>query len=138
MRYRKLSYRYTEVTARRGLQRLGDLWEISRQIFLAQREWRPAFDLYESDGSLSVKVELPGIAEENLEIVFYADALVISGTRPWEMADASALFHAVEIRYGPFHLEIPVLARVDWERVEIQYTSGFLQVRIPKKQESPP
>lgn len=136
MRYRRLSYRYTEVVHWPGPQ-LGDRWHW-RTLELASPEWRPPADLYEASDRLVLKVELPGVSLEQVQVTLFEDALVIEGSRECPLPEAEQVgggpirFLAAEIRYGPFRLEVPVPASVDRDRVAASYSDGFLFVTLRK------
>ena len=131
MRYRWIRYRYAEVVQSVEPQPLEELWGSRRRVMMARPQWRPPVDLYETEEDLIIKVEIAGLREEDFEITLYDDILVIEGVRSWQLSDA-ARFHAVEVRYGPFRVEVPVLLNVDRERVNARYELGFLCVTLPK------
>lgn len=131
MRYRWIRYRYAEVVRDVAPQPLEELWGSRRRVMLARPQWRPPVDLYETAESLIVKVEIAGLREEDFEMTLYDDTLVIEGVRSWLLSDA-ARFHAMEVRYGPFRVEAPVLLNVDREQVSARYERGFLYVTLPK------
>lgn len=130
MRYRWIRYRYAEVVQDAEPLRIEELWT-RRRVKLARPQWRPPVDLYETEDGLVVKVELAGMREDDFEITLYNDTLVIGGVRSWRLSDA-ARFHAMEVRYGPFRVEVPVPFEVDRERVSARYELGFLDVTLPK------
>ncbi len=138
MRYRRLSYRYTEIVSALGPGPLGDPWQARLPVTLARTYWRPPVDLYETETAFIVKTEVAGMAEEDFEVLLYEDTLVIEGTRPWEQPGEEARFHAVEVRYGPFRVEVPIRASIDRDRVEARYERGFLVVMLPKAEEPTP
>lgn len=136
MRYRRLSYRYTEVIHQPGPQ-IGDRWRHWGFLELASPQWRPPVDLYETGEEIVLKVELPGVSIEDLEVALFEDALVIEGSRscplPAEGASGGPIrFLAAEIRYGPFRLEIPTPAPLDRDRISANYQDGFLFVTLVK------
>lgn len=132
MRYRWVGYRYAEVVRDAGSQTLGDPWGGRLSITLARPHWRPPADLYEVPEGLIVKVEVAGLSDEDFDLTLYDDALVIEGVRAWSLSTDAGRFHAVEVRYGPFRLELPLLIQVDRERVRARYDLGFLTVTLPK------
>ena len=132
MRYRWVSYRYAEVVREIGPQALGDPWGTRPLITLARPQWHPPVDLYETPGELIVKVEIAGLSEEDFDITLYDGTLVIEGVRSWKLSTDVTRFHAVEVRYGPFRVALPLLTAVDQERVRARYDLGFLNVTLPK------
>jgi HSP20 family protein len=132
MRYRWLRYRYTKALGGIGPNPLGNLLGTRLTMILGQPQWRPSIDLYETDSTLIVKVEAAGMSEEDFDVTLYDDTLVIEGERPWKLAPEETRFHVVEVRYGPFRVEVPVRMPVDRERVSARYEQGFLYVLLPK------
>lgn len=139
MRYRWLRYRYAETVSRSGPQLLiGDLWSLQLPVTLAQPQWRPSTDLYETPTALIVKIELAGMNEEDFEITLYDDTLVISGTREWQLPEDKTQFHVVEVHYGPFQIEVPLQVAIDREGVEARYDRGFLYITLQKAEVQAP
>jgi HSP20 family protein len=136
MRYRRISFRYTEVVTRQPVRLFGDPWGLPSRPTVARREWKPPADLYETDGAYVVRVELAGVAEEDLDITLYADALIVEGVRRCEPGGA-ARYHAAEIRYGPFRLEVTFPGPIDHEHVGARYDAGFLLLTVAKPEGTP-
>jgi HSP20 family protein len=93
--------------------------------------WRPAADVSESADRVEVVVDLAGVEEEDVDIQLFEDALVIEGVRRLP-GSHRGVYHAAEIRHGPFRLEVRLPARADADRVEATYERGFLTVSLPK------
>jgi HSP20 family protein len=137
MRYRRISFRYTEVVTRRAAQSLGQPWGLPTRPTIARPEWRPPADLFETDDAYMVKVELAGVAEDEIDVSVYADALVVEGERRCGTG-GDVRYHAAEIRYGPFRLEIGFPRPIDCERVSATYESGFLLLTVGKAEGTGP
>ena len=92
--------------------------------------WRPPTDLYETEESCVIKVEVAGMRDEDFEVAFENNVLLIHGHRP-DLNEKRA-YHQMEIRFGRFEIamEIPVL--VDIERAVAEYKDGFLVIILPK------
>jgi HSP20 family protein len=148
MRYRYVTYRYIEGShegSRLQLERhyrqlLQDALRQSQQAVVHRSTtWRPLADILESSQMMTVKVELAGMKEEDIEVTLYEDALVISGDRRDEHDGYENLsYHEAQIRYGPFRVEVFLPYPVDREAVSARYENGFLWVDLPKLPESKP
>jgi HSP20 family protein len=92
--------------------------------------WRPPTDVYETEGAVVVKVEIAGMAREDLAVSLDGRKLTIRGVR----RDASAKlgYQQMEIQYGYFETEVLVPRAIDEDGVEATYQEGFLSVRLPK------
>jgi len=99
----------------------------------ATTPWRPAVNVYETDGEIVVVAELAGVNPEDVTVQFEPGRLHVSGRRR-EMAPPNArVIHRMEIQSGPFAFEVPLPARVDAEGAEAACHNGFLEVRLPKR-----
>src|SRR6266498_657968 len=86
IRYRYVTYRYTDGSQqqldRHYRQLLHDALRQSHQSILQRSAtWRPLADIRESAEMMTIKIELAGMREEEIEVTLYEDALVISGER---------------------------------------------------------
>ncbi len=106
----------------------------SHSISRRSATWRPPTDLHETEDAYFVKIEIAGMAEEDIEVTLYEDAVVVSGVRADESLPAEgASFHEAQIRYGPFQAAIPLPTPIRRAGAEARYANGFLRLRLPKK-----
>ena len=134
MRYKRVSYRYSLLFTSGGPQPLGGSWLAQHWgVQLAQPVWRPSADVYETEDTIEVVVELPGIEPEEVEVLLFEDALLIEGDRKVQCCDASGFYHTAEIRQGRFRLDVPLETSVDAERVDANYEQGLLRITLRKK-----
>jgi HSP20 family protein len=136
MRYRRLSYRYTMVMRSGQTWPLGDIWQSDQPRLLVQAGWRPDADMYETETTVEITVDLAGLEEEDFEVQLFEDVLVVEGRRALPSCHQGAVFHAVGIRQGPFQVAVPLPAPVDPEHVEARYDRGLLRVTLPKRGET--
>lgn len=98
----------------------------------------PFIDLTESEDAILVKVELPGIDPEDLDISVTRTALTITGERRSESVEKSAHGHRVERRFGSFSRTVRLPHRVHVEDIKATYKNGILELIMPKlERESP-
>jgi len=88
--------------------------------------WVPNTDVYVTEGSLVVKVELAGMRKEDLELTVEGNRLKISGQRPDGCRAPKCTFLVMEINYGAFESIIEVPAGYDLSQAEASYQNGFL------------
>jgi len=142
MRYRYLTYRYTDGSQQQLEHHYRQLLqEVLRQSQLTQRSvaWRPPADIHESAESMTVKIELAGMSEEEIEVTLYEDALMVSGERRDDHEHGEKLYyHEALIRYGPFRFVVLVPQPIDREAVTARYENGFLWVELPKLPQNEP
>lgn len=92
--------------------------------------WSPPTDVYETKERYVIKVEIAGMRDEDFEIAFENNILLISGFRP-DQTERRA-YHQMEIRFGRFELALGVPVTVDMEKATAEYKDGFLTIMLPK------
>jgi HSP20 family protein len=133
MHYRRLSHRYAVVLTRGQPAQVGGSYRIEQYgMRFAQTRWRPSADIYETEGSVAVTVELAGVDPETLDVQLFDDALVVEGQRRLQPNEQGGIYHAAEVRQGPFRLELLLPAVVDSDRLDARYDRGLLQMIFAK------
>jgi HSP20 family protein len=97
----------------------------------ASGRWVPNTDVYATETGLVVKVELPGMKSENLEITVEGNRLRVSGTRPDCCRAPNCSFLVMEINYGPFESVLELPPGYDLSQAKAVYVNGFLRVDVP-------
>jgi len=103
-------------------------WGIKRR----SHAWRPPTDVYETDESYHVRVEIAGMRGAEFSVTFDKQTLVIRGARSDEGSQKA--YHQMEIGYGEFETEVHVPEPVKVPDIEAAYVDGFLRVELPKSQ----
>jgi HSP20 family protein len=98
--------------------------------------WVPNTDVYVTDDTLVIKVELAGMKREDLELSIEDNRIMISGQRPDNCRTAKCNFLVMEINYGSFECVIEIPKGFDLNHAQAAYQNGFLRVDVPKA--SPP
>lgn len=93
--------------------------------------WRPATDVYETEASVVVRVEIAGIRDEDLEVMVQGDLLLISGTR-YDTSERRA-YHQMEIPSGKFYVDVQLPANTLVENASVEYQDGFLKIIFLKE-----
>jgi HSP20 family protein len=104
----------------------------------AARRWIPAMDLVETDDSFVLKADLPGLAEDDVNIEVEENVLTVSGERKEEHEEKREGFVRVERSYGSFRRSLTLPEGVDPEAVSASFEKGVLEVRIPKPEQRKP
>ncbi len=94
--------------------------------------WRPPTDVYETDDSAVVTVEIAGLAQGDYEITLVGRLLVITGER--RDPAAKLAYQQMEIRYGKFRTQIHLPWALDTAGQLASYENGFLRVTLRKAQ----
>lgn len=95
--------------------------------------WEPAIDLYETDSSFVVTVELAGVKESDLRIVVASDTFTIQGERKRDLEPGrKCVYHQMEIASGPFRRTIKLPGTVDTTKAKASFENGLIVVVLPK------
>lgn len=96
--------------------------------------WTPNTDVYETPEHLVVKMELAGIAREDLEITLNDRLLLVRGYRrdPCRQRQHRCSFRQMEIDYGYFERRIVIPRSIDGGHVRATFLNGFLHIELPK------
>lgn len=92
--------------------------------------WRPATDVYETEDTVVVRVEIAGMKEEDFSISLTGRVLTVRGNRP-DVFERRA-YHQMEIFFGEFSTEIELPTPVLSDEVMAEYIAGFLRLVFPK------
>ena len=100
--------------------------------------WTPALDVYEDKDNVFVRVELPGMRKEDINLSLHDGSLSISGERKSEEKFKDAEVYRSERFYGRFQRTVTLPTTVAADKVKAQYTEGILTVTLPKAEEAKP
>ena len=98
----------------------------------------PPVDIYEDEHSVTVKMEVPGIDQKDIDVRVENNTLVVRGERKFEKDEKEENFHRIERRYGSFYRAFSLPTTVDTENVSADYDSGVLKIKLAKKAEAKP
>jgi HSP20 family protein len=96
----------------------------------------PAVDLFEDKNDIVVKVELPGMEKENVEVKLTDHMLTIKGEKKKEQEIKEENYYRSERSYGSFIRTLELPADVHADKVKASFKNGVLEVRLPKTEEA--
>ncbi len=100
--------------------------------------WAPPVDIYETEGELVVKADLPDLDEKDIDVRIENNVLTIRGERKFEKTVNQDNYLRVERTYGAFSRSFSLPNTIDSEQIRAEYRNGVLSVRMPKREESKP
>lgn len=101
-------------------------------------DWVPAVDVYETENSVEIEMEAPGIDEKDLNVKLEDSTLTISGERNFEKKEEKHNYYRMERSYGSFKRSFLLPDNVDKDAIKAKYENGILKLSLPKKTESKP
>ena len=105
---------------------------------LSAASFAPPVDIYEDDQKLVLKLDVPGVKQDDIDIQVEGRTLTVRGERKFDKEEKQENFHRVEHRYGTFERSFTLPNSVDAENVKATYDAGVLQLEFPKKAEAKP
>jgi HSP20 family protein len=93
--------------------------------------WMPPLEMTERDHNLFIKVDLPGMNKDNVNVSVTDDGLVIEGERTQETESKKDEWFTTERTYGHFRRVVPLPAGVNYKEVKATFRNGVLEVTVP-------
>ena len=93
----------------------------------------PRVDVTESDEAYTVRADLPGLEEKDIQVSLEEGVLTIQGKLESEKDEDKRGVRYVERASGSFHRSIELPAEVDAAKVTASYRQGVLTVTLPKR-----
>ena len=100
--------------------------------------WAPAVDIYEQDGNIVMKAELPGVDPKAVDIRLENNTLTLRGERKLDKEVKEDSYHRVERAYGAFSRSFTLPTVVDQGNIKAEYRDGVLKLTLPKREEAKP
>jgi HSP20 family protein len=104
----------------------------------ATTTWSPAVDIFETEGEIVVKAELPGVDRKDIALHLENNVLTLKGERRFEKETKEENYHRIERAYGGFSRSFSIPATVDEEKIRADYRDGILKIALPKKEQAKP
>jgi HSP20 family protein len=105
---------------------------------LTSSTFAPAVDVYEDEHNVTLKIEVPGIDEKDIDVRIENNTLTVHGERKIEKEEKEENYRRVERHYGAFTRTFTLPTTVDSEKVAANYDKGVLKITLPKKAEAKP
>jgi HSP20 family protein len=105
---------------------------------LTTSSFAPAVDVYEDEHQVSLKIDVPGIDEKDIDVRVENHTLTVTGERKIEKEEKEENYRRVERHYGSFTRTFTLPQTVDSENVAATYDKGVLKITLPKKAEAKP
>lgn len=95
-------------------------------------------DLFEDEKRVVIRLEVPGISKEDMEIEVQDNNLVIRGEKRFEREETEGRYRVLQCAYGSFRRMFPLPAEVLADQAQATYKNGVLRVELPKAESSKP
>jgi HSP20 family protein len=105
---------------------------------LTNTNFVPPVDIYEDEHNITLKLEVPGIDEKDIDVRIEGNTLTVHGEREIEKEEKEENFRRIERQYGSFTRSFTLPSSVDPGQVSAHYDKGVLKVNLAKKAEAKP
>ena len=117
-----------------------DFWHKVENGWTGRRDvvgmFGPSTDVTETDKSVDVSIELPGMTQDDIDIALSSDAMTIRGEKKIEHEETRKGVYMSERSYGSFYRTVPLPAGVDADKADATFKNGVLTVSLPKTPEA--
>jgi HSP20 family molecular chaperone IbpA len=103
------------------------------EILSPPLDFIPRFDVCETDESIIVRADLPGVHEADVDLTLTEGRLVISGKREPESGESSGTYYSCERSYGSFARTFYLPEGIDADQCFAELNEGVLHLVIPKR-----
>ena len=93
--------------------------------------WTPQVEMFERDGQLVIRADLPGINKDNVQVELRDNSVIIRGERQEEHKEEREGFYRTERSYGSFYREIPLPSGARAENATANFSDGVLEITMP-------
>jgi HSP20 family protein len=100
--------------------------------------WVPAVDVHENGNEITLRTELPGMQEDDVELTIDKGRLTVQGEKRLQKEDTDGEYRRIEASYGSFFRSFPLPDSVDQDNVDARFENGVLSVTLPKVEAAKP
>ena len=105
---------------------------------LTTTNFAPPVDIYEDEHNITLKMEVPGIDEKDIDVRIENTTLTVHGERKIEKEEKEENFRRIERQYGSFTRSFTLPSSVDPGQVTANYDKGVLKITLAKKADAKP
>ena len=109
-----------------------------REEALTTSSFAPPVDVYEDEHNVTLKIEVPGIDEKDIDVRVENNTLTVHGERKFEKEEKEENFRRVEQQYGSFTRSFTLPNTVDTDSIQANYDKGILKIQLAKRAEAKP
>ncbi len=112
--------------------------ERTRKEGFTSSEWTPPVDIFEMGNVLVLKLEVPEVDKDSIDIKIHENELTIKGERKLEPGIDSDSYYRMERGYGVFARSFTLAKSIDASNIKAALKDGILRIELPKKEEVKP
>ncbi|MFT5727892.1 MAG: HSP20 family protein [Desulforhopalus sp.] len=98
--------------------------------------WSPRLDVSETENSLEIVADLPGMEKKDISVTLAENLLIIKGEKKEEKESKDKRYLTIERRCGSFYRAVRLPLEVESDKIEATFKDGVLTLSLPKSKES--
>lgn len=110
----------------------GDVFLKKKDLLGLDESWVPCVDVSENDTDITVEVELPGVEQKDIQLIFYGNRIEIKGLKNEFPSGKGIKYLRLEREYGPFRRFIFLPNAVHPEKTRASLENGVLTIQFKK------
>ena len=119
------------------LRPFDEIWPAMSHFGETFEDRSPRMDVVDEGDEILVRVELPGVKKDDLDVNLTGQTLTVKGERRHEEKTTEGEYFRAEIAQGAFKRTIRLPEEVDYEKVKAKFIDGELEVHLPKAHKEP-
>jgi HSP20 family protein len=105
--------------------------ELSRLADLQTSAWLPEVEVFERNGKLTIRADLPGLSKDDINVQITGEAVEIRGERTQQKEENEEGYYRSERSYGSFYRRIPLPSGVSANEANATFRNGVLEITMP-------
>ena len=118
------------------VSRMFEDWGTSPRLAGEARGWSPAVDMIDRKDEIVLRADLPGLAQQDVQVHVENGMLTIRGTRQGEQEAREEDYYCCERWAGSFSRTMALPAGIDPDKIKATFKNGVLEVHVPKSQQA--
>ena len=110
----------------------GDIEHIDKSSMALYKAFRPAVEIKEKNNEYKIKVELPNVNKDDIDVDLTRNSISIKAESKFEQCSEEENLKITEFRYGKFMRTIPLEHEVNPEDAKSEFKNGVLHINLPK------
>lgn len=104
--------------------------------WLSEPRFSPSMDLSETDTALEIRMDVPGLKPDEIQIEVSGNTVRVSGEHKEEKEEKGRTYHRVERHHGAFFRSVTLPCSVQEDKVQAEQKDGVLTITLPKTEEA--
>ena len=125
--HREVNHLFDNLWGSRGLPRVA-----------VRQNWAPPVDIVNVNDRVEIRVEVPGLSEDDINVSITENVLTLKGEKKYESDENAGEYRRVERKYGKFQRSFTLPGNLQTDQTEAGFKNGVLTISVPKTEQAQP